>query len=120
MILKPYITQSSQSVSWVLVSDAFKLFSGGFTVAASNPKAVAFFTALTPQFLSLEGNGIGQLAGMVFVCLSAFVVAAFFGSLGACEPSQILDKCLGEISRAVRCAERSQDEPTVHTYRPQQ
>ena len=62
----------------------FKLFSGGFTVAASNPKAITFFTALFPQFLSLDGNGIGQLAGMVFVvCLCAFAVAAFYGCLGA-------------------------------------
>ena len=63
---------------------AFRLFSGGFTVAASNPKAIAFFTALFPQFLSSEGNSIGQLAGMVFVvCVSAFAVAAFYGCLGA-------------------------------------
>jgi homoserine/homoserine lactone efflux protein len=62
----------------------FKLFSGGFSVAVSNPKAIAFFTALFPQFLSPDGNSIGQLAGMVFVvCLSAFTVAAFYGCLGA-------------------------------------
>lgn len=62
----------------------FKLFSGGFTVAVSNPKAIAFFTALFPQFLSPDGNGLGQLAGMVFVvCVSAFSVAAFYGCLGA-------------------------------------
>ncbi|MBO9467924.1 LysE family translocator [Tropicibacter sp. R15_0] len=62
----------------------FRLFSGGFTVALSNPKAIAFFTALFPQFLSTAGNGLGQLAGMVLtVCLSAFAVAAFYGCLGA-------------------------------------
>jgi len=62
----------------------FKLFSGGFTVAVSNPKAIVFFTALFPQFLSSDGNGIGQLTGMVLVvCLSAFAVAAFYGCLGA-------------------------------------
>ncbi|MFS4581105.1 LysE family translocator [Phaeobacter sp. C3_T13_0] len=63
---------------------AFKLFSSGFTVAASNPKAIAFFTALFPQFLSADGNSIGQLVGMVLVVsASAFTVAAFYGCFGA-------------------------------------
>ncbi|RAP42067.1 lysine transporter LysE [Rhodovulum viride] len=67
-----------------LPEPARKLFAGGFTVAASNPKAIAFFTALFPQFLSPEGTGVGQLAGMVaVVCLSAFAVATVYGGLGA-------------------------------------
>ncbi|MBL3553167.1 LysE family translocator [Rhodovulum sulfidophilum] len=61
-----------------------KLYSGGFAVAVSNPKAIAFFTALFPQFLSPDGNDIGQLMGMVLVvCGSAFAVAAAYGGLGA-------------------------------------
>ena len=61
-----------------------KLFAGGFTVALSNPKAIAFFTALFPQFLSTDGNGWVQLSTMVIlVGLGAFVVAFFYGCLGA-------------------------------------
>ncbi|ASP33977.1 LysE family translocator [Labrenzia sp. VG12] len=61
-----------------------KLFTAGFTVAMSNPKAIAFFTALFPQFLSVEGNSLEQLTGMVLlVGLSAFSVALFYGCLGA-------------------------------------
>ncbi|OLS44590.1 hypothetical protein BV509_09750 [Rhodovulum sulfidophilum] len=53
-------------------------------MAASNPKAIAFFTALFPHLLSPEGTGVGQLAGMVaVVCLSAFAVATVHGGLGA-------------------------------------
>ncbi len=61
-----------------------KLFVGGFTIAISNPKAIAFFTALFPQFLSVDGNGWMQLCTMVvLVGLGAFVVAFFYGCLGA-------------------------------------
>jgi len=61
-----------------------KLFTRGFMVAASNPKAVVFFTALFPQFLSAQGTGVEHLAGMVLlVGVCAFSVAAFYGCLGA-------------------------------------
>ncbi|WP_414834114.1 LysE family translocator [Afifella sp. YEN Y35] len=61
-----------------------KLFMSGFTVAISNPKAIAFFTALFPQFLSLEGNSFAQLGGMVaVVAFIAFSVALFYGCVGA-------------------------------------
>ena len=61
-----------------------QLFMSGFTVAISNPKAIAFFTALFPQFLSSDGNSAAQLATMVLlVSLSAFSVALFYGCLGA-------------------------------------
>lgn len=61
-----------------------RLFVSGFTVAASNPKAIIFFTALFPQFLSPEGTGLGQLATMVTVVgLGSFGVAAFYCGLGA-------------------------------------
>ncbi len=63
---------------------SWRLMSGGFMVAASNPKAIAFFTALFPQFLSPAGNSTGQLVTMVvLVGVSAFSVAAFYGLLGA-------------------------------------
>ncbi|WP_417669560.1 LysE family translocator [Roseibium sp.] len=61
-----------------------KLFVGGFTVAISNPKAIAFFTALFPQFLSSDGNGWMQLGMMVvLVGVGAFAVALFYGCVGA-------------------------------------
>ena len=61
-----------------------RLFTAGFSVAMSNPKAIAFFTALFPQFLSAQGNSLEQLAGMVLlVGLSAFSVALFYGCVGA-------------------------------------
>ncbi len=61
-----------------------KLFAGGFTIAISNPKAIAFFTALFPQFLSAGDTGWLQLSTMVIlVGLGAFTVALLYGCLGA-------------------------------------
>ncbi|SDR10499.1 LysE family translocator [Pseudovibrio sp. Tun.PSC04-5.I4] len=61
-----------------------KLFVDGFTVAVSNPKAIAFFTALFPQFLSVHGNSWAQLSMMVaLVGIGAFSVALTYGCLGA-------------------------------------
>ncbi|QEM82292.1 LysE family translocator [Halomonas binhaiensis] len=67
-----------------LESQPQRLFMSGFTVAISNPKAIAFFTAFFPQFLSPAGNSTVQLAIMVIlVALSAFIVALFYSCLGA-------------------------------------
>lgn len=72
-----------------------KLVAAGFTVAMSNPKAIAFFTALFPQFLSVEGNSLEQLTGMVLlVGLSAFSVAVFYGCIGAWVRGLKLSKAL--------------------------
>lgn len=61
-----------------------KLFVGGFSVAISNPKAIAFFTALFPQFLSVDGNSWMQLCTMVvLVGFGAFSIAFFYGCVGA-------------------------------------
>ncbi|MFK8034749.1 MAG: LysE family translocator [Hyphomicrobiales bacterium] len=61
-----------------------KLFVGGFSVAISNPKAIAFFTALFPQFLSVDGNSWIQLCTMVvLVGFGAFCIAFFYGCVGA-------------------------------------
>ncbi|WP_346909941.1 LysE family translocator [uncultured Roseibium sp.] len=61
-----------------------RLFSGGFLVAASNPKAVVFFTALFPQFLTAGHNTLAQMTAMVAVIgVVAFVVAALYGYAGA-------------------------------------
>lgn len=71
------------------------MFIGGFTVAISNPKAIAFFTALFPQFLSPAGNSTAQLATMVMVvAICAFCVALFYGCLGAWVRGLELSKTL--------------------------
>ena len=62
----------------------WRLFSGGFLVAASNPKAIAFFTALFPQFLSADGDSLPRLTSMVAVVgVIAFAVAFLYGLAGA-------------------------------------
>ncbi len=60
-----------------------RLFSSGFLVAAGNPKAVVFFTALFPQFLTAGHNTIAQMTAMIAVIgVVAFVVAALYGFIG--------------------------------------
>ncbi|ALM53061.1 hypothetical protein BJB45_14415 [Halomonas huangheensis] len=72
-----------------------QLFMGGFSVAISNPKAIAFFTALFPQFLSATGNSTTQLAIMVvLVACCAFAVAFFYGCLGTWVRGLELSKTL--------------------------
>ena len=61
-----------------------RLFFNGFIIAAGNPKAVIFFTALFPQFIEIGGSGIVQAAGMVAVVgIVAFSCAMIYAIGGA-------------------------------------
>jgi len=61
-----------------------RLFRDGFLVAASNPKAILFFTALFPQFLGTSDSASGRMTLMtVSVGVIAFAVAAGYAGLGA-------------------------------------
>ncbi len=57
------------------------MFMQGFFVAAGNPKAVIFFTALFPQFMTAESAGLTGAAAMVgvlgvvaFVCMMVYAL----------------------------------------------
>lgn len=66
------------------MKQGFRLFRSGFFVAASNPKAIIFFTALFPQFLGSTTGTNSQLFGMALtVGVVAFSVAMIYGILGA-------------------------------------
>ncbi|MBO9419345.1 LysE family translocator [Labrenzia sp. R4_2] len=61
-----------------------RLYRSGFLVAAANPKAVVFFTALFPQFLDPSGTAVTQLTGMVvLIALVSFSVAMIYGFVGS-------------------------------------
>ncbi|NRB18185.1 MAG: LysE family translocator [Rhodobacteraceae bacterium] len=70
-----------------LVSDVAvfqRLFSSGFLVAASNPKAIIFFTALFPQFLGAAETAYSQMALMIMLAgVIAFSVAMIYAALGS-------------------------------------
>ncbi|WP_072682398.1 LysE family translocator [Arcobacter sp. LA11] len=60
-----------------------KLFTEAFIVAASNPKALVFFTALFPQFISEGQNNILHYSLLViilgviaFVCMMIYTISA--------------------------------------------
>ncbi|WP_404400448.1 LysE family translocator [Pelagibacterium halotolerans] len=60
------------------------MFRDGFLVAASNPKAILFFTALFPQFLGNSEAVLGRMVVMsALVGVTAFAVAALYAGLGA-------------------------------------
>jgi threonine/homoserine/homoserine lactone efflux protein len=60
------------------------LFRQGFCVAAGNPKAIIFFTALFPQFISESGTQLSSWAALlgilVLIAFSCMMIYAFFGS----------------------------------------
>jgi len=63
---------------------SWRLFRGGFLVAASNPKAILFFTALFPQFLDVSGAAPVQMALMIaLVGAVACLVATIYAGFGA-------------------------------------
>jgi threonine/homoserine/homoserine lactone efflux protein len=60
-----------------------KLYLQGLAIALSNPKAIAFTTALFPQFLNHEGSLLAQFSilvvtfmGLSFACLLGYAYAA--------------------------------------------
>ena len=79
------------------------LFSKGFLVAASNSKAIAFFTALFPQFLSVGGSSLPQLTAMVaIVGFVAFTVAFTYGIAGAWIQGLVLSrKFIGTFQKVI-------------------
>jgi threonine/homoserine/homoserine lactone efflux protein len=60
-------------------SRPWRLFSDGFVLQASNPKAIVFFTALVPQFINPRSAVAPQVAilGVTSVVLEFFVLLAY-------------------------------------------
>jgi homoserine/homoserine lactone efflux protein len=56
-----------------------RLFSQGLLTQLSNPKAIIFFTALLPQFVSLEHSVTEQfiILGIISVAIEFFVLASY-------------------------------------------
>lgn len=62
-----------------LRKDMRRAFVRGFILQASNPKNIAFFVAILPQFISPEGNVAGQLVvlGILSVLLELPILLAY-------------------------------------------
>ncbi len=65
-------------------SSKLSLFMSGFVIGASNPKAIVFFTALFPQFISIEKSLFEQylifLLTFAVMEMSWLLIYAYFGS----------------------------------------
>ena len=79
----PFHIESNESALQTQVSKK-RLFSEGFIVAASNPKALVFFTALFPQFITQGHNTLMHYTLLVFVlgiiafvCMMIYSVSAY-------------------------------------------
>jgi threonine/homoserine/homoserine lactone efflux protein len=81
----------------------WRLFRGGFLVAASNPKAVVFFTALFPQFLDPSGTAGSQLAGMVaLIAVVSLSVALIYGCLGSrLSALQLSQRIMSRVQKSI-------------------
>jgi len=67
-----------------------KMFKQGFIIAIGNPKAIVFFTALFPQFLTAQSTSFSHYALMVLVtCSSAFICAMLY-AIGGHKITQLL------------------------------
>ncbi|GAA0782002.1 LysE family translocator [Roseibium denhamense] len=80
-----------------------RLYRSGFLVAAANPKAIVFFTALFPQFLDPSGTAVSQLTGMVMlIALVSFLVAMIYGCLGSrLSALQLTRRFMGRVHKTI-------------------
>ena len=60
---------------------AWKLFSKGFSVAITNPKAILFFAAFLPQFIQGGDSSMTYLAVLIFTFAGCSIVAHLFYAL---------------------------------------
>jgi homoserine/homoserine lactone efflux protein len=56
----------------------WRLFGQGLTVALTNPKAILFFSALFPQFLTLNAPVLGQFAGLTTTFVTCAILSHTF------------------------------------------
>lgn len=59
----------------------WKLFSKGFSVAITNPKAILFFAAFLPQFIQGGDSSMTYLAVLIFTFAGCSIVAHLFYAL---------------------------------------
>lgn len=103
----PVVTGIGQGVAGGIDRRQFlSLFREGFGVGISNPKAIAFFAALFPQFIDPGRAYIPQFAtliftieGVSFIVLSSYALLASFMSpvLSNSKPMQYFNKLTGVV-----------------------
>ena len=68
----------------------YTLFKEGFTIGISNPKAIAFFTALFPQFIDPSRNFVTQFLSLILTIEGISFIILFFYALIAFKLSKYL------------------------------
>lgn len=79
MLLTRGAMDQAEDSSQVASIQGMKLFTQGLVTQLSNPKALIFFTALLPQFVSAKGNVFEQfiLLGVVSIAVECPVLLAY-------------------------------------------
>jgi len=78
LLAKGSLARGDQDV--VTPKRSVRLFSEGLVTQLSNPKAIVFFSALLPQFVSPDGNVLKQFAVLGIVSLAIeFVILLSYG-----------------------------------------
>ncbi|HEX9654434.1 MAG TPA: LysE family translocator [bacterium] len=79
MLLSRVAMDQAEVTSQVTSTHGMKLFTQGLITQLSNPKALIFFTALLPQFVSASGNVFEQfiLLGVVSITVECPVLLAY-------------------------------------------
>lgn len=80
-----------------------KMYLQGVWVTAGNPKAIVFFTAVFPQFITAESAYLTQfslLMGMLLIAFSCYMLYAIFGRqivtfFSTPKMSNIIQRCIG-------------------------
>lgn len=75
--------QERKATNTKLKAPLQKMFNQGFIIAIGNPKAIVFFTALFPQFLSVQSSSLAHYTAMILVtCSCAFICAMLYAISG--------------------------------------
>jgi threonine/homoserine/homoserine lactone efflux protein len=94
-------------------SSIYSMFSQAFFIAIGNPKAIIFFTALFPQFISSDGTPLFQyilmttaLGVIAFVCMMIYSIAGAKATtfLRTSIIGKYLNKITGGIFVSAGCA----------------
>lgn len=70
----------------------FSIFKEGFYIGLSNPKAIAFFTALFPQFIDPNREYISQFITLILTIEGISCIVLFFYAILAFKSSHFLQK----------------------------
>lgn len=91
--IKIWTSDYTQNIETNIVrKDAYKIFKEGFFIGLSNPKAIAFFTSLFPQFIDPNRDYFMQFATLILTIEGISFIVLFLYALLTFKSSSFLIK----------------------------